>query len=62
MVELKVWEIVAQREPYTDVDPVDVGALIRWVFPSLPNCLLNVKCRENLIGMRTRTLLLTFLI
>jgi hypothetical protein len=29
-----VWEIVAQREPHTDVDPVDVGALIRCVFPS----------------------------
>jgi hypothetical protein len=29
MIELKVWEIVAQREPHTDVDPVDVGALIR---------------------------------
>jgi hypothetical protein len=31
MIELKVWEIVAQSEPHTDVDPVDVGALIRFV-------------------------------
>jgi len=27
-----VWEIAAQSEPHTDVDPVDVGALIRYVF------------------------------
>jgi hypothetical protein len=27
----KVWEIVARSEPHKDVDPVDVGALIRCV-------------------------------
>jgi hypothetical protein len=25
----KVWEIVAQSEPHLDVDPLDVGVLIR---------------------------------
>jgi hypothetical protein len=35
MIWFEVWEIVSQREPHTDVDPIDVGALIRCVF-SLP--------------------------
>jgi len=34
-----VWEIAAQSEPHTDVDPVDVGALIRdeGLTPKIPN-------------------------
>jgi hypothetical protein len=27
---MKVWEIVAQSEPHVDVDPVEVGVLIRY--------------------------------
>jgi hypothetical protein len=27
---LKVYEIVAQREPHTDVDPLEIGVLIRY--------------------------------
>jgi hypothetical protein len=29
LIELIVWEIMARSEPHVDVDPVDVGALIR---------------------------------
>jgi hypothetical protein len=34
-----VWEIVAQCEPHVDVDPVDVGALIRdqGLTPKIPD-------------------------
>jgi hypothetical protein len=36
-----VWEIIMQSEPHVDVDPVDVGALIRdtGLTPKIPdNC------------------------
>jgi len=34
-----VWEVVTRREPHTDVDPIDVGALIRdqGLTPKIPN-------------------------
>jgi hypothetical protein len=37
MICFEVWEIASQREPHTDVDPIDVGALIRYVL-SLSLC------------------------
>jgi serine/threonine protein kinase len=34
-----VWEIVCQREPHTNVNPVEVGILIRdrYLTPTIPN-------------------------
>jgi hypothetical protein len=30
MCLIEVWEIVAQSEPHIDVDPLDIGPLIRY--------------------------------
>jgi hypothetical protein len=32
LIFVKVWEIVAECEPHLDVDPVEVGMLIRYSF------------------------------
>jgi uncharacterized protein (DUF1015 family) len=47
MIEMKVWEIIAQREPHTNVDPVDVGALIRFALSPPSSLSITRKDKRN---------------